>query len=105
MKRDDWYSSTKFLKLRLLNNVSHDIIQKTQQLYDLLNLVLEDQPDLMCFDPFTIAERQLRVTSLEAKKLTDVLDRLANKLSPHNFDDMNYEPPKPKEESDVPHPV
>lgn len=105
MKRDDWYNSTKFLKLRLLNNVAHELKQGTQRLYDLLNLILEDNPDLMCCDPFSLAERQLRVTDLEVMRLIDRMDKLAHRLSPHDFDDMKYEPPKDKEESDVPHPI
>jgi hypothetical protein len=59
----------------------------------------------MCFDPFSILERQLRITNLESKKLAEAVDKLAHKLSPHDFDDMKYEQPKPKEETDVPHPV
>jgi len=87
MKREEWYQSTKFKKLRLLNNYSHEIKQMTQKLYDLLEIVTEDNPDAMVGDKFTIAERQLRIVDIEAVNLSRAMDAFARTLEPKKFDD------------------
>lgn len=95
MKREEWYESTKFKKLRLLNNWTHEIKQMTQKLYDLLEIVTEDTPDCMVGDKFTIAERQLRIVDIEAKNLITAMGAFAHTLEPHKFDDW---PDPPQED-------
>lgn len=98
MKREEWYKSTKFKKLRLLNNWTHEIKQMTQKLYDLLEIVVEDNPDCAIGDKFTIAERQLRIVDIEAKNLISAMDSFARTLEPRKFDDWPDPLPTPPED-------
>lgn len=98
MKRQEWYDSVQFKKLRLLNNWSHEIKQMTQKLYDILEIVLEDKPDAAIGDKFHIAERQLRIVDVEAIRLIDAMGSFARTLEPREFEDWP-DPLKPKKEN------
>lgn len=80
MENEDWYNSLEFKKIRLLNNFTHEIKQMTQKLYDLLEIVVEDNPDCMVGDKFTIAERQLHIVDIEAKNLISAMDSFTRTL-------------------------
>lgn len=95
MTRDEWYKSKKWLILRLSNQLSFEIGQRVQQLYDLLNILeAEFGPGLTATDRFNLVERQLRVLGLEATNLTRVMGNLESMLGPKSFDDMKYSQPK-----------
>lgn len=66
-KREEWYNSAEFKKLRLFGNVASEVHHKCQYLYDILEIILADKPDLIVFDRFTIVERQLRVLQANYK--------------------------------------
>jgi hypothetical protein len=74
--------------LRLLNNITHEIKQKTQHLYDLMELLISQKGDLFFCDKFNVAERQLRIVDAEASRLIREMSSLDHFLSPHTFDDM-----------------
>lgn len=99
MKRQEWYDSVQFKKLRLLNNWTHEIKQMTQKLYDILEIVLEDKPDSVIGDKFTIAERQLRIVDVEAVRLIDAMSKFTVTLEPREFEDWLpwADPLKPKD--------
>lgn len=101
MTRDEWYNSKKFKILRLLNHLTHDITHRAQEIRDVLEIILEEHPDLIVFDKFTLVERQLRVLQLEGRNLVSVASDLSRKLEPHTFDDLKMpqtetEPPEPE---------
>lgn len=79
MTREEWYAS---LELRFLNNIAAGIQHKTQELYDVLELILAEKPDLIVFDRFTLVERQAKIVNLEASKLWDYCRKLATILEP-----------------------
>lgn len=87
MTRDEWYNSVEFKTLRLFNQLSGDLSQTTQQLYDVLALILEKWPDAVVLDKFNLVERQLRIVGQESNRLFSEFSRLADRLSPHQFDD------------------
>ncbi len=82
MKRSEWYNSSKFLKLRLLGHISGDIKQKTQELYDLLNILNIEYGPMTVYDKFCLAERQLRIIDGEAANLGRAMDALIRFLEP-----------------------
>lgn len=86
MTREEWYNSPKFLKLRLLNQLSHSLKHTTQQLHDLLRVLDAEEGPMMVHDKFNLAERQLRVVDLEAVQLARRMDELARFLEPSKFE-------------------
>ncbi len=89
MTRDEWFNSKRQMLLRLLNNFSADILHKTQETYDILNILLIEEPDLVVADKFTIVERQLRVMNSEAWRLQEVASKLMQFLTP-DYTDLEY---------------
>ena len=87
MKRDEWYESDKFKTLRLLNHRVHEIGQVTQEIYDILQLIVSQNPDLPAFDRFNVFERQLRIVQLEASNLVNAASKFDSTISPKEFDD------------------
>jgi hypothetical protein len=87
MKREEWYNSVQFKKLRLLNNWSHEIQHMLQQLRDVFEIVVDENLGATCTDKYSLAERQLRITSMEAVNLIRVIDNFARMLEPKKFDD------------------
>jgi len=85
--REEWYRSTKFKLLRMLNNLSHEIVHKAQSIGDVMDICSEIMPDIIFFDKFTIFDRQLRVTRLEVDKLIAALTDLDRLVSPKKFKD------------------
>jgi len=92
MKREEWYSSVEFKKLRLFGNVASEIRHKCQYLYDILEIIVADKPELLSLDRFTLMERQLRILQLEAGKLVDLSSCLTLKAQP-KFDDWDENGP------------
>ena len=82
MTRDEYHKSPEFIKLRFLNNLAAALTYQAQEVQDILEILLAERDDLMICDKFTIVERQLRVTSLEAKRLWDVARDLSQFLEP-----------------------
>lgn len=101
-KREEWYNSVEHKKLRLFGNVASEIHHKCQYLYDILEIILADKPDLIVFDRFTVVEHQLRVLQLEAAKLVTEANSLTRKLEPHKFIDWNEYGPIPLEQQEKP---
>lgn len=99
-KREEWYNSAEFKKLRLFGNVASEVHHKCQYLYDILEIILADKPDLnlMVFDRFNVVGRQLRVLQLEAKRLVTEANSLTQMLEPHKFVDWNEYGPIPPEQ-------
>lgn len=87
MTREEWYNSPKFVKLRLLNNLVHELIHKNQQVRDLLAVIDADYGPLVG-DRFSLVERQQRIVALEVDKLVGYASRMTDSLSPHTFDDF-----------------
>jgi hypothetical protein len=87
MTRDEWYKSPLFVKLRLVNNISHEIKHKAQHLYDLLAVLEAEHGPLMVYDKFNLAERQLKIVNLEATRLIEYMGRLDGLLAPKSFDE------------------
>jgi hypothetical protein len=87
MKRDEWYDSARFKKLRFLNNMSFEIHHKCQNLQDVLEIVIEDAPDLAFIDKFTLVQDQLRIVYLESQRLMDRIVSLIKIIEPIGFDD------------------
>ena len=88
MTREEWYASPGFIKLRFLNNIAAGIQHKTQELYDVLELLLAENPDLFVFDKFTLVERQARIVNLEASKLWEHCRKLDVLLEPRQYTDV-----------------
>lgn len=82
MTQDEWYESDEFKTMRLLNNLTHGIKQTTQQLYDLLQLVMSQNEGIGCHDKFTIYERQLRIVDAEAANLIRTCSGLESLVRP-----------------------
>lgn len=80
--REEWYNSPKFIILRFLNNIAAGIGYKAQELGDVVELLLARDPQLTVLDRFHVVERQLRVVSLEAKRLWDECRSLSALLEP-----------------------
>jgi len=88
MTREEWYSSPDFIKLRFLNNIAAGIQHKTQELGDVLALILAENPDFFVFDKFSLVERQARIVSLEASKLWERCRNLDSLLEPRQYTDV-----------------
>ncbi len=92
MTREEWYRTPDFIVLRFLNNMASDVGMKCQEIRDILELLLAHRPDLSVMDRFSVVERQLRVTALEAKRLWDECRKLDELLSPRRFSDFDLTP-------------
>ena len=92
MTREEWYRTPDFIILRFLNNMVADVGHKTQEIRDILELMEAHRPDLSVMDRFSVVERQLRVVSLEAKRLWDECRKLDELLSPRDFSDLQFTP-------------
>lgn len=88
MTREEWYASPDFIKLRFLNNMAAGVQHKTQELNDVLELILAENPDLFMFDKFSLVERQSKIVNLEASKLWERCRSLATFLEPHQYTDV-----------------
>ena len=88
MTREEWQSSPNFIKLRFLNNIAAGIQHKTQELYDVLELILAEYPDLLVFDKFNLVERQAKIVHLEASKLWERCRALDSLFEPHQYSDV-----------------
>lgn len=88
MTKEEWYGSPDCIKLRFLNNIAAGIQHKTQELGDVLALILAERPDLMCFDKFNLVERQARIVNLEASKLWERCRNLDSLFEPHQYTDV-----------------
>lgn len=88
MTREEWYASPDFIKLRFLNNIAAGIQHKTQELYDVLELILAEKPNLMVLDRFNLVERQAKIVNLEASKLCGYCRNLDTYLEPHQYTDV-----------------
>lgn len=58
-----------------------------QQLHDVFEIVVDENLGATCTDKYSLAERQLRITSMEAVNLIRVMDNFARMLEPKKFDD------------------
>lgn len=87
MKREEWYTSTLFRLLRLINNIIAELTFKSQHLQDLLILLMEKREGIYLSDKFHLVERQMRIVKLETDKLSRYFSDLERTLSPHSFDD------------------
>ena len=81
MTKEEWYGSPDFIKLRFLNTIAAGIQYKTQELYDVLELIATN-PEVTVSDRFNLVERQLRVVNLEASKLWEYCRKLEETLQP-----------------------
>lgn len=88
MTKEEWYKSPDFIKLRFLNNMAAGIQHKTQELNDVLELLLAENPDLFVFDKFSLVERQSRIVHLEASKLWERCRNLDSLFEPHQYTDV-----------------
>lgn len=88
MTRDEWYKSPDFIKLRFLNNIAAGIEHKTQEIRDVLELILAENPTLLVVDKFGLVERQMRIVRLEASKLWDYCRKLDSFLEPSQYTDI-----------------
>lgn len=89
MTREEWYRSTKFLRQRLLGHMAAEVEQKIQQMGDLLVMIdNEEGGGLLVHDRFHLVERQLRIMGLESSKLSSLISRFTDMMSPKKFDDM-----------------
>lgn len=88
MTREEWYASPDFIKLRFLNNIAAGIQHKTQEITDVLQLMLAENPGLFAFDKFSLVEQQARIVSLEASKLWERCRKLDSLFEPHQYDDI-----------------
>lgn len=88
MTREEWYASPDFIKLRFLNNIAAGIEHKTQELNDVLQLILAENPDLFVFDKFSLIERQARIVRLEASKLWERCRNLGSLFEPSQYTDV-----------------
>lgn len=88
MTKEEWYESPDFIKLRFLNNIAAGIQHKTQELNDVLTLILAEKPDLLGLDKFSLCERQLRIVALEASTLWERCRNLGNFLEPSQYTDV-----------------
>lgn len=86
MTREEWYASSKFKILRLLNHMTFDIPQICQEIRDVLE-VIDETNRLACFDKFWLVEHQLRIVRLEADKLVQRGSDLSEMLRPKKYDD------------------
>jgi predicted nucleic acid-binding protein len=82
--KQDYYESDEFKTLRLLNQRTHDIIQTTQQIQDILDLLKnkhgKEYPKIdgcICN-----VYKQLSIVSLEASNLINIVSDLQSFLSP-----------------------
>ena len=89
MTREEWHRTPDFIILRFLNNMAADVTHKTQEIRDILELMLAHRPDLFVTDRFCVVERQLMIVDLEARRLWDECRRLDDILSPRHFSDFN----------------
>lgn len=80
--REEWYNSPEFIILRLFGHLSSETQMKTQEMFDVLSLIVAMCPGLYCTDRFTVVERQLKIVSLEAKRLIDEVSKLSDFLQP-----------------------
>jgi hypothetical protein len=64
------------LRIRLFHNMAFEFKHLTQKMYDMLNLMILENPDLFVFDKFTIVERQLRILDCESSRMIDVGTKL-----------------------------
>lgn len=85
MTREEWYASNEFKALRLLHNHAHSIGHVVQELYDILSLVLQQNPQLQISDKTSLVERQMRVVELEADRLRDRINDL-ERLAQNHYD-------------------
>lgn len=88
MTREEWYASPDFIKLRFLNKIASGIQHKTQEIYDVLNLILAENPNLAVYDIFSLVERQAKIVNLEASKLWERCRNLGNWLEPYQYTDV-----------------
>jgi hypothetical protein len=88
MTREEWYASPNFIKLRFLNNIAAGIQHKTQELFDVLELILAENPDLFVFDKFSLVERQAKIVNLEASKLWGRCRDLDILFEPSQYSDV-----------------
>jgi hypothetical protein len=81
--REEWYSSKKFLLLRLINQMSNELKHKTQQLHDVVSLLnAEYETGLSVTDKFNLLVRQMKVVNLEIDELIGDANKLHDLLSP-----------------------
>lgn len=92
MSREEWWKTAEFVILRLLNNMAADVGMKCQEIRNVLELLLTHRPDLALMDRFSVVERQLRVTALEADRLWAECRKLDERLSPRDFTDLMFTP-------------
>ena len=88
MSREEWYRTPDFIILRFLNNMAAEVQHKTQEIHDILELMVTFNPNLAVGDRFTVVERQLRVINLEAGRFWDECRKLDDILSPKKFSDF-----------------
>lgn len=82
MTKEEYYDSSEFKIMRLLGHFAHDMKQKTQETFDILEILLEKRQDLLCCDKFNLVERQLRIVDIETVRLIDRVSNLSHLLSP-----------------------
>ena len=88
MTKEEWYNSPYFIELRFLNNIAAGIQHKTQELNDVLNILVTENPTLFICDKFSMVEMQSRIVSLEASRLFESCRKLATFLEPRQYSDI-----------------
>jgi len=82
MTNEEWYGSPDFIKLRFLTTIAAGIQYKTQELYDVLELIAAEKEGIAVLNNFNLVERQLRIVNLESAKLWEYCRKLAETLQP-----------------------
>jgi hypothetical protein len=101
MTRDEYYSSTKFKSMRLVNNMAHEFSHLAQRLYDALEIAVEYNPELNLMDKAAIFERQLRLISSESRRLIEYCTEMDVVLR-KKISDSNSAPTTPDDSSNRP---
>lgn len=87
MTKDEWYDSNDFKLLRHFDHLTNDIVMQLQELSDIIDLVAALKPECILHDKYTILQQQLRITSMEAKRLWDAEKSWARAFQP-NFSEQ-----------------
>lgn len=89
MTREEWQNSPNFFKLRFLNNIAAGIQYKTQEIKDVIELIIAENPEIIASDKLTLVVDQSRIVSMDAMKLWERCRALVNTLEPSDYLDIH----------------
>lgn len=87
MTRDEYYNSTEFKLVRLLQNYPANIQQDLQKMGDLIEIIAERHTDIATYDKFSLMTQQLRIALMDINTLFSHTSAFCSLLRPKLEDD------------------